>query len=96
MYKYVATSPSCIKCSLEWIFPYTGYTFNDCGGEACVGSNAVSSLRVALPSDARHLTTRLATSSRLITPDTEVSSVKIASPVAGSDFNPPGRIIVQS
>ena len=75
---------------------YRGYAFNDCGGEAWVGSTAVNSLRVALPSEARHLTTKLATSSRLITPDTEVSSVNTASPVADSDFRPPGRMIVQS
>ena len=80
---------------MEWL-SYSVYAFNDCGGEACVGSNAVNSLRVALPSEARHLTTKLATSSRLITPDTVVSSVNTASPVAGSDFKPPGRIIVQS
>ena len=64
--------------------------------EVWEGSIAVNSLRVHLPSDAKAFNTNDATSARLITPDTLGSSVNIALPVGGSDFNPPGRIIVQS
>ena len=57
---------------------------------------AVNSLLVHLPLEPKDLTTKSAQSSLLITPLANLSSVKIAFPVPGSLFKPPGRIIVQS
>ena len=60
------------------------------------GSIAVKTCLVHNVSEAKASKTSLARSTRFITPLAILSNVRIAFPVDGSDFNPPGRIIVQS
>ena len=76
-----------------------------CGAEQAMGQPARTTLLLAYSSNIAErqsrwvyvtFMTRVATSTRLITPLAMISSVRIAAPVDGSDFNPPGLMIVQS